>query len=233
MLDTTVHASIIKLVIAYTLLGAFIFTVIITCLSLIGKVTFADPKQQNKLFSTLVVELVVICLGAFSNFLNFAPRRVQAQIQQPLVAQVTQAQTHANQAQAQADQSAQMLQENVLKGLQPQAADLAQKLIESAKSKGIDVRLISGYRSPEEQQDYYRRGLSKVVKNSTHNTGLAFDVGVFKDGVYVSRGPEYDTVGALGKELGLVWGGDSTGVSDKPHFETKDARQALKESGPS
>jgi hypothetical protein len=77
--DTTLHAAIIKLVIAYTLLGAFIFTVIITCLSLIGIVKFANPGQQRKLFAVLIVELVVICVGVFADFLQFSPKEVRSE----------------------------------------------------------------------------------------------------------------------------------------------------------
>ena len=69
------HAEFIGLIVAYTFLGAFIFTVLITCLSLVGIVKFADQSQQRKLFGILIVELVVVCLGFFSNFLTFSPER--------------------------------------------------------------------------------------------------------------------------------------------------------------
>lgn len=60
--------------------GAFIFTLIITCISLIRPDAIPNKSQQRKLFTTLIVELVVICLGSFSNFLTFAPREVQEDI---------------------------------------------------------------------------------------------------------------------------------------------------------
>ena len=45
------HQELIRLTIAYTLAGAFVFTVVITCLSLVGWIRFADKKQQQKLFT--------------------------------------------------------------------------------------------------------------------------------------------------------------------------------------
>lgn len=70
------HQEVIQLVIAYTLAGAFVFTVIITCLSLIGWIKFADKKQQKKLFTCLIVELIAVSLGFFCGFLNFNPHQV-------------------------------------------------------------------------------------------------------------------------------------------------------------
>jgi hypothetical protein len=83
--NEVLHASIIKLSVAYTLLGAFIFTVVVTCLSLLGWVKFADPKQQSKLFTSLIVELVVICIGSFAGVLNYQPKKVQEEVQRPAV----------------------------------------------------------------------------------------------------------------------------------------------------
>jgi len=65
------HQELIRLTIAYTLAGAFVFTVVITCLSLVGWIKFADKKQQQKLFTCLVVQLVVVGVGFFTGFLRF------------------------------------------------------------------------------------------------------------------------------------------------------------------
>jgi len=89
MLDLTLHTAIIQLIIAYTLLGAFVFTVCIVCLSLIGWVRFADPSQQKKLFYVLIVELVLACLGYFTNTINFNPKQVQKEVQAPLAQTVS------------------------------------------------------------------------------------------------------------------------------------------------
>jgi hypothetical protein len=103
----------------------------------------------------------------------------------------------------------------ILRELQPRAASLAKELIDKAKEKAIDARLVSGMRSLAEQEELYARGRTKpgpIITNakiSVHNTGLAFDVGVFKNGEYVPEGPEYAILGQIGKQIGLVWGGDS------------------------
>lgn len=228
MLDQALHASIIKLSLAYTLLGAFIFTIIVTCGSLIGLVRFVNPTQQARLFTALIVELVTICLGTFVNILNLDPRTVQKDIQGPVLAQLAH-------AEASTQQIADKLNASVLDGLRPEAAALARLLIEKARVNDIDLRLVSGYRSKEQQEELYARGRTEpgvVVTNarvSVHNTGLAFDVGVFTDGHFGGDDQGYRVVGALGKQVGLLWGGDWKVARDLPHFETETARLVLRE----
>jgi hypothetical protein len=79
------HKKIIQLVIAYTLAGAVVFTVVVTCLSLVGWIRFADSAQQQKLFYILIVELATIAVGFFSDYLKFNPDRVQTQIEQTAI----------------------------------------------------------------------------------------------------------------------------------------------------
>jgi len=76
------HAQLIQLIVGYTLAGALVFTVIITCLSLVGWIKFADPAQQNKLFVVLIVELVVISVGFFGGLLKFDPQQVERKIRE-------------------------------------------------------------------------------------------------------------------------------------------------------
>ncbi|HUA67078.1 MAG TPA: hypothetical protein VMA13_00905 [Candidatus Saccharimonadales bacterium] len=70
------HVQIIQLVVAYTLLGAFVFTVAITCFSLVGWIKFANKKQQQKLFAVLIVQLIIGCVGFFTRLLQFNPKSV-------------------------------------------------------------------------------------------------------------------------------------------------------------
>ncbi len=69
--------EIIQLVISFAFAGALVFTIIITCLSLVGWIKFADKKQQSKLFHTLIIELVIIGLGYFSGVLNINPHETE------------------------------------------------------------------------------------------------------------------------------------------------------------
>lgn len=65
------HRKAIEGVIAWTLTLVFVFTAIITALSLLGLVKFQDETQQERLFWLLIVELVVVCIGYFRGFLTY------------------------------------------------------------------------------------------------------------------------------------------------------------------
>jgi peptidoglycan L-alanyl-D-glutamate endopeptidase CwlK len=116
-----------------------------------------------------------------------------------------------------------------IKTLHPKLQPLATKLIEIALERGICAKVIAGLRTYMEQDKLYAQGRSgpgKIVTQakggqSIHNFGLAFDVGVFSaDGkTYYGESPDYKTLGHIGKELGLVWGGDWKSFVDEPHFE--------------
>lgn len=71
------HREIIQLTVAYTLTGALIFTVIITCLATAGWIRLADKRQQKKLFNILLVELVVGCVAFFVGFIRIDARGVE------------------------------------------------------------------------------------------------------------------------------------------------------------
>lgn len=111
--------------------------------------------------------------------------------------------------------------------LLPPVQPLARALIASAASAGIIIKVISGTRTYEDQDALYEQGRTRpgliVTKArggySNHNFGIAFDIGVFEGGRYLDESPAYKTVGALGKQLGLAWGGDWQSIADEPHFE--------------
>ena len=55
-----------KLVVGWALVGAFVFTLAVTCMSLVGWIRFADKAQQRRLFQVLIVELVAgVAANAF------------------------------------------------------------------------------------------------------------------------------------------------------------------------
>lgn len=72
------HYPLIQLIVAWTLAGAIVFTVVITCFSLVGWIKFADPKQQNKLFYCLILELVTGSVGLFFDAIRLDPRKAEA-----------------------------------------------------------------------------------------------------------------------------------------------------------
>jgi hypothetical protein len=82
-----VHVEIIKLIVAYTLAGAFVFTAVITCLSLVGVVKLPTGLQK-KLYGVLILEVATVCVGFFSDLLRLDPRVAQRRIEQPFRDQV-------------------------------------------------------------------------------------------------------------------------------------------------
>jgi peptidoglycan L-alanyl-D-glutamate endopeptidase CwlK len=91
----------------------------------------------------------------------------------------------------------------------------------------MDASIISGHRTYAQQADLYAQGRSRpgsIVTHarpgfSNHNFALAYDIGIFAEGKYLGSSGLYSLAGEIGKELGLVWGGDWKSFADPPHFE--------------
>lgn len=64
------HTAIMKLAIGYSVVGAFVLTLAVTLLSLVGLVKFKKEKQQSILFAAVIVEIVVACLALFGGFMR-------------------------------------------------------------------------------------------------------------------------------------------------------------------
>lgn len=113
--------------------------------------------------------------------------------------------------------------------LLPQVRPMARALVQAAAAQSITIRVISGTRTYEEQDALYaqsRTASGSIVTNarggwSNHNFGIAFDIGVFVGGQYIENDRPYMAVGALGKSLGLEWGGDWRTIQDYPHFQLR------------
>lgn len=115
-----------------------------------------------------------------------------------------------------------------LKNLKPKIIRYIKQLRESAQKSRIDFVVAQGFRSIEEQNKLYEQGRikpGKIVTNarggdSLHNYGVAFDVcplsGKKADWNNVKA---FNKLGALGKKLGLEWGGDWKSFPDRPHFQ--------------
>ena len=110
----------------------------------------------------------------------------------------------------------------------PVLAELAQRHIALSSAKGIDITIIRAYSTIEEQSIIYAKGRTvpgKIVTNakpgySWHNFGRAYDVAIVVNGAILWDSPKYAQVGAIGKALGLTWGGDFKSISgDVGHFE--------------
>jgi len=108
--------------------------------------------------------------------------------------------------------------------LQESVRPLAQNLLRLAADQGIQLKVVSAYRTPSQQEALLNSG--KGVTNagallSYHNHRLAFDVVPTE---YIGlpdwnpTGPLWSTIGSIGKSVGLEWGGDWK-KKDLPHFQ--------------
>lgn len=112
-------------------------------------------------------------------------------------------------------------------GIHPFLLEKVNLVLEDAKSKGIDLRVVSGYRDSKKQQKLYNKGRTTkghIVTNappglSYHNYGWAVDVCEFKNGKPYWQSIHWQEIGEIGKNHGLIWGGDWTRLVDKPHLQ--------------
>lgn len=106
---------------------------------------------------------------------------------------------------------------------------MAKQFLQKCSAEGIELIVGEAYRSMDRQAELYAQGREtegKIVTNakpgdSMHNYGLAFDIAPTTDGkVDWNKPPEWwNRIGQIGKEAGMKWGGDFTGLNDKPHFQ--------------
>ncbi len=100
-------------------------------------------------------------------------------------------------------------------------------------AKGVTVEVISGLRSWVAQAALYAQGRTKpgriVTKarpgSSWHNYGLAIDLGLFKNGVYLDEKQPgladklYAEIGAIAAAHGIEWAGNWKSFPETPHFQ--------------
>ena len=94
-------------------------------------------------------------------------------------------------------------------------------------TNGLVFKIISGSRTYDEQNQLFAQGRTrpgKIVTNarggfSNHNFGVAWDIGIFKNGEYIEESTLYKSAGDIGKQQGLEWGGDWETFTDEPHFQ--------------
>ena len=117
--------------------------------------------------------------------------------------------------------------ESNIQTLLPVAQTKAREFMKAVAGAGITIKIISGTRTFAEQDALYRQGRdrpgNKVTNarggQSNHNFGVAWDIGVFRNGQYLDESPVYRQVGGIGKTMGLEWGGDWERMTDEPHFQ--------------
>ena len=118
-----------------------------------------------------------------------------------------------------------------LDDLDPDLHISALKLQAAAHILGIKIGFSHTRRTDAEQDILYAQGRTEpgdVVTHrkggeSTHNYGLAFDVFIVdpdnpRECIW-DDDDLWDCLGAMGKAMGLEWGGDWSGFRDAPHFQ--------------
>ncbi len=114
-----------------------------------------------------------------------------------------------------------------LSSLNPRVAAMARKFLELTKKNNMDVRIITAFRSWDEEDKLYAQGRwapGQIVTNarggdSYHNWGLAFDAAPFEQGKMLTDVAKFKQMGALGEQAGLKWGGTFRAIVDYPHFQ--------------
>lgn len=110
---------------------------------------------------------------------------------------------------------------------QKKAREFMQLVAPLMARKNVVVKIISGLRTYAEQDALHAKGRTTAgpkVTNakagySNHNFGTAWDIGLFKSGLYLAQSPLYKEVGEISRSLGLNWGGDWKSFVDLPHYE--------------
>ena len=117
--------------------------------------------------------------------------------------------------------------------LHPELQEKVEKLKTACEDLGLKIGISECLRTKEEQDSLYAKGRTapgSIVTNargstysSMHQWGVAFDF--FRNdgcGAYNTADGFFEKVGAVGKEIGLMWGGDFKSIKDMPHFQLPD-----------
>jgi peptidoglycan L-alanyl-D-glutamate endopeptidase CwlK len=118
--------------------------------------------------------------------------------------------------------------EGNIHGLHPKAQEAARKFLRKVLDAGMTVRILSGTRTYAEQNALFRIGRfgdsrPKVTNarggQSNHNFGIAWDIGVFVGGKYMTDSAPYRDAAEAGLFDGLEWGGNWISFKDLPHYQ--------------
>lgn len=114
--------------------------------------------------------------------------------------------------------------------LHPALQNMIQKLKAKCALNGLNIGIGECYRTVAEQDALYAKGRTtagNIVTNakgkdysSMHQWRIAFDF--YRNdgkGAYNNADRFFNKVGAIGKSIGLEWGGDWKGFVDLPHFQ--------------
>jgi peptidoglycan LD-endopeptidase CwlK len=117
--------------------------------------------------------------------------------------------------------------ERNIRTLHPEAQKAARRFLAAIKAAGIDARIISGTRTYTEQDALYAIGRNGDTRNpvtnarggqSNHNFGIAWDIGIFEGGTYLTDDIAYANAAKLCPQE-IEWGGSWKSFRDPPHYQ--------------
>jgi peptidoglycan L-alanyl-D-glutamate endopeptidase CwlK len=127
--------------------------------------------------------------------------------------------------------------EGNIRTLLPETQRAARRFLRTAANgmDGFAVKVLSGTRTYAEQNALFSQGRNgnpgKIVTNarggeSNHNFGIAWDVGLFRGGSYLTGdapGDEdaYKRLADIALTARLEWGGSWVGFVDRPHYQLR------------
>lgn len=114
----------------------------------------------------------------------------------------------------------------------PKAQIEARKFLKISRDNNLDIRILSGTRTYQEQDALYQHGrngsIQPIITNarggqSNHNFGIAWDIGVFQHGNYIGNDAPYISFAAIVLPLmdTIEWGGNWISFKDYPHYQLK------------
>jgi peptidoglycan L-alanyl-D-glutamate endopeptidase CwlK len=116
---------------------------------------------------------------------------------------------------------------NIISGLDPRFQPYVVELLRRGIAAGLRPELVEGTRSQDRQDELYEQGRTKPgnvvtwTRKSKHSKGMAVDLTQLDDKGHVTYNVTpgfYDHMGQIGKQLGLVWGGNFP-TPDVGHFQ--------------
>jgi peptidoglycan L-alanyl-D-glutamate endopeptidase CwlK len=126
--------------------------------------------------------------------------------------------------------------EQKISTLSIRAQQEAREFMARALSRDVNVKIISGTRTYDEQNQLFRQGRfgnpGAVITRarggqSNHKFGIAWDIGIFReDGSYSTSQIDYDAVAEYATGP-LVWGGSWPSFKDSPHYQLATAKTQI------
>lgn len=99
--------------------------------------------------------------------------------------------------------------------LEPEMRARVEAIVADAKANGLDLMVFETFRSQSRQTEMFNKGVSKLKKVGVHHYGLACDL-VRDVGGEPSWKGDFNLLGRLARQHGLIWGGD-WGNPNVPH----------------